>query len=154
MPLDGDEAYCRFLRVQYRARLPIEAWLADHADAALQPPPQTGLIAADLHELNCNIASAPARFDADPSGATGIVWVLAGSALGNKAMLKQREKHGCTGPHRFLASANMQSFFYRLLSYMNDDIPHAGPQPAINAARAAFAFFTDIAEQELAGPTQ
>jgi heme oxygenase len=91
------EDYARFLALQYAARLPLEAWLAEHAPADLAPPLQTPLLARDLATLGADLPPhGPAFTDAAPrpGQALGTVWVLAGSALGNKAIAKQvTERH-------------------------------------------------------------
>ena len=55
--------YVRFLSLQYAARLPVEAWLADNAPADLNPPAQASLIAQDLAELGEPVPASATPFD-------------------------------------------------------------------------------------------
>jgi heme oxygenase len=128
--------YARFLALQHAARAPIEAWLEHHAPADLQPPRQTPLIAADLATLKTAVPPAAAAFalpdDAAQTsgGALGAAWVLAGSALGNKAILKLRFWHG-------------------LRARLERPAAPAEGAAAAAAARAIFAHFLAHAERAL-----
>ena len=48
--LSDDESYARFLAVQYAARMPVEIWARAFCPPDRCPPPQTPLIADDLHD--------------------------------------------------------------------------------------------------------
>jgi heme oxygenase len=91
------EDYARFLELQHAARAPLEEWLAAHAPADLRPPRQTALIAQDLAALGRPVPPpAPAfALDAGTRGdMLGAAWVLAGSALGNRAIARQVQRIG------------------------------------------------------------
>ena len=100
----GDRAsYAAFLAMQYRARRGIESWLGLHLpDTA--PPKQCALIAEDLASLGETVPEDVPGFeleqDDDPFG---LCWVLAGSALGNRAILARLAKAQANVPTAFLA---------------------------------------------------
>lgn len=136
--------YARFLAVQYRARKPIEDWVAHHLDPDDAPPPQAPLIRADLSALGVGIPprSAQAEF-AMPDGADpiGLKWALAGSSLGNRAMLAQRRKNGLEGPEAFLSDSAMPTYFKRLRPELEREVDSARGEAAVAAAKAVFARF-------------
>ncbi|TMM46131.1 biliverdin-producing heme oxygenase [Qipengyuania marisflavi] len=140
--IGGDGDFGAFLRVQYAARLPIENWLAVQDSGAITPPPQTHLIAADLAELNL---AAPPDFGAFPlqhSGAlTGVAWTLAGSSLGNRAMLAQRRKLGLNGADRFLSDDAMPQFWKALRPTLDTIASPEAAHHAVTGANAVFALF-------------
>ena len=79
----GDEAdYAVFLRIQYLARAPLEAWLAEHLPAEYRPPAQSRLLEDDLAALGRLIAQPPARFAAPAQGALGAAWAGAAKRAG------------------------------------------------------------------------
>lgn len=142
--------YARFLALQHAARAPLETWLADHAPADLTPPVQTPLLAADLAALGMGLPPACAPFDPrqtalDPSGTTptgaalGTAWVLAGSALGNRAIARQVARiGGGAWPATFLEDAAMMAFWQALRARIDQP---AAPDEAAGAAHAAEAVF-------------
>lgn len=133
------EDYARFLSAQHAARLPVEGWLAFHAPAGLIPPAQTPLIARDLVELGAQVPSASHGYCApfvSAYSALGVAWVLAGSSLGNRAMLRDMERAlpgDATWPHEFLASRAMTGFWKAL----RPQIESAAPPAALREAEAA-----------------
>ncbi|WP_322897740.1 biliverdin-producing heme oxygenase [Erythrobacter sp. T5W1-R] len=148
--------YARFLTLQHAARAPIEAWLAEHAPVALQPPVQTPLIAQDLAALGLGLPSAAAPFrmaDEGAGEALGAAWVLAGSALGNKAILKQMRRasaaDGDDWPAAFLGDETMLAFWQALRARLEQPASAAQSAAAAETARAVFAHF--IAHAQDAG---
>ena len=149
--------YGRFLALQYAARVPVEAWLADHAPAGLAPPPrQTGLLAEDLKALGMALPPACPPFDPlqtpltpAPDGVfhvkhgwVGAAWVLAGSALGNKAIARQVARIGGSDwPTRFLGDAAMMAFWQDLRTRIEQPAHPAEAAAATFAAEAVFAHF-------------
>lgn len=136
--------YATFLSVQYAARYPIEIWAVRHCPSALRPPPQTGLIASDLAALGrpMPVLRDADTFDAPADGAAGLAWTLAGSAMGNRLLLK-RVRAGKPGmPAAFLADDAMATFLAAIRPALERP---AGSEPtlvsAIAAARAVFAYF-------------
>ena len=113
----GEEAiasprdYARFLMAQHRARKPIEEWVERNLPAHAAPPAQAPLIEADLAALGQTIPLRHHGFsmpeNADP---IGLKWALAGSSLGNRAMLAQRRKLGLGGPEVLAAEAVFACF--------------------------------------------
>ncbi len=141
--------YARFLALQHAARQPLEAWLAAHAPPELVPPPQTGLIAQDLAQLGCAPPAPAPLFTLGRAGegnALGAAWVLAGSALGNKAIAKQVARTGGGGwPVAFLGDDAMMAFWQGLRSLIERPADAAEAEGATRAAEAVFAHFLGVA---------
>ncbi|MBD2842839.1 biliverdin-producing heme oxygenase [Erythrobacter rubeus] len=147
------ESYARFLTLQYRARSPIEAWLAANAPKDMQPPPQCPAIVRDLAALGsqswamsrspCANFLAPEQTGAQ---ATGIAWVLAGSALGNRSILKELGRAGRSDwPTEFLADAAMLGFWSDLKRRMQGVASRRDIDSATQGALAAFDHFLALA---------
>ena len=147
--------YAAFLQAQLAARLPVERWLATHCDADLRPPATVPLLLDDLHALGRPFSLAPARFDppadADPLGAA---WSIAGSSLGNRAMLAHMRKAGAADlPTAFLSDAAMTTFWTSLRPLLDRPARPGELARASAAARAVFACFTNafsLAPQRIA----
>ena len=144
------EDYARFLSLQHAARAPLEAWLAAHAPAGLVPPPQTGLIARDLAQLGMP-APAPAPLFTigrpAPGSALGVAWVLAGSALGNKAIAKQVARiGGGAWPVAFLGDDGAMAFWQDLRARIEGPAAPTEAEGATRAAEAVFSHFLAAAE--------
>ncbi|HEY6964986.1 MAG TPA: biliverdin-producing heme oxygenase [Erythrobacter sp.] len=143
--------YARFLSLQHAARVPLEAWLADHAPAHLEPPRQTALIASDLAALGLGLPAASHAFapsdNRDPGAALGAAWVLAGSALGNRHIAKQVERiGGGAWPAAFLGDAAMMAFWQSLRTRIEQPADPAEAEGATRAAEAVFAHFLGVAD--------
>ena len=142
--------YARFLTLQHAARAPIEIWLAAHAPADLRPPPQTSLIARDLAELGVAIPASAPLFSlgrAAPGHALGTAWVLAGSALGNRAIGKAVARiGGGVWPMAFLGDGEMMSFWQGLRARIERPAPPVEAAAATRAAEAVFAHFLAVTE--------
>lgn len=143
--------YRIFLAIQYAARAPIERWASIHCDRELAPPSQLAVIAADLEALCTALPTPDARaFEADPAGAIGVAWALAGSSLGNRAMLAALGKRGTLLPTAFLGDPAMPIFFAKLRPILERTSAHAPvAEPAIAAAREVFATFARAAAPAL-----
>lgn len=143
--------YARFLALQHAARAPLEEWLAVHAPADLVPPAQTPLLARDLAALGIALpAPAPALSHAPhgPGTALGTTWVLAGSALGNRAIARQVARiGGGEWPVAFLDDAAMMTFWQGLRSRIEHPAAPGEAEGATRAAEAVFAHFLAVAEQ-------
>jgi heme oxygenase len=142
--------YARFLSLQHAARAPIEAWLAAHAPADLVPPLQTPLLARDLAALGVPLpppSPLAAQIFHLKHGALGAAWVLAGSALGNKAIAKQVARiGGGTWPVAFLGDDAMMAFWQGLRARIERPAKPAEAEAATHAAEAVFAHFLAVAE--------
>ena len=138
----GDDAeYAAFLAAQYAARLPVERWVAER-DLPDAPPPQCHLIVDDLAALDTVVPAPTKSFElpanADPVGA---YWALAGSALGNRAILNRRRKLGRSAPVRFLSDEAMPNYFKSLRPHLERSTTLVDARPAIRAAKAVFEQF-------------
>lgn len=151
--------YARFLSLQHAARAPIEIWLERHAPADLRPPAQTPLIARDLAALGLALPSPAADFAmpdhaAAEGEALGAAWVLAGSALGNKAILKQMRRasaaHGAHWPSAFLGDEAMLAYWQGLRVRIERPAAAAQAHAAADAASAVFRHFIAHATQAAA----
>lgn len=142
--------YARFLALQHRARVPLEEWLVRHAPSDLSPPPQTPLLARDLAALGLDVpAPAPGLTHAMPSPgeALGTAWVLAGSALGNRAIAKQVARiGGGEWPTAFLGDETMMAFWQGLRARIERPAEPDEAEGATRAAEAVFAHFLAVAE--------
>jgi heme oxygenase (biliverdin-IX-beta and delta-forming) len=143
--------YARFLSMQHAARAPLETWLAARAPEGLAPPPQNALIARDLTQLGTPLPAPAPLFTlgrAGPGSALGIAWVLAGSALGNKAIAKQVARiGGGTWPTAFLGDDGAMTFWQDLRARIERPAAPAEADGATRAAEAVFAHFLAVAEQ-------
>lgn len=143
--------YARFLALQHAARAPLEAWLAAHAPADLAPPPQTGLIARDLAVLGMPVPPPAPLFTIGrpgPGCALGAAWVLAGSALGNKAIARAVARiGGGQWPVAFLGDEAMMAFWQALRARIETPAAPGEAEGATRAAQAVFAHFLGVAEQ-------
>jgi heme oxygenase len=146
--------YAQFLALQYAARLPLEAWLGAHAPPGLVPPPQTPLIARDLAQLGAAVPASAPLFTIGRAGAghaLGTAWVLAGSALGNRAIAKQVSRiGGGAWPVAFLGNDAMMAFWQSLRARIERPAEPAEAAGATFAAEAVFAHFLAVADCALA----
>ncbi len=140
--------YARFLSLQHAARAPVEAWLDTHAPDDLRPPVQTPLIAEDLAMLGLDLPAPAEAFEmhlAAEGAALGAAWVLAGSALGNKAILKQMRRASAAAGHAwpaaFLGDEAMLVFWQSLRPLLERPASATTASAAATAASAVFAHF-------------
>ena len=76
--------------------------------------------------------------------ALGVAWVIAGSSLGNRAMLSDLRKRGHEGqPASFLGNEDMAIFWHDFRPRI--DSWDGAPQAAVSAAHATFAHFSATA---------
>ena len=145
--------YARFLSLQYAARLPVEAWLSENAPHALRPPAQCPLIARDLRELG-EILPAEGQHFALPlrrhgdrrAQILGAAWVLAGSSLGNRAILgevrRMAQANGTAEwPTHFLGDEVMLDFWKSLRPMLETSAEMEQVELASHAASAVFDHF-------------
>jgi heme oxygenase len=147
------DEYSRFLSLQFAARAPVEKWLASHAPKPVCPHAQCGLIACDLAELDIANPVPVSEFSLAPlpgsdgtGEALGVAWALAGSALGNAAILKQvrRASHGDPRgpwPHAFLGDEAMLSFWKSLRRQIERPATIAEIAASSHGASAVFEHF-------------
>ena len=141
------EEYASFLGLQHAARNSVEAWLAIHAPPDLLAPAQIPLIARDLSVLGTGVSEGEKFSHPDTSRASvlGIVWALAGSSLGNRAILKDvRRASGGEGvwPEAFLADPAMPAFWSSLRREVERPSDALEAETARRAAIALFDHFT------------
>lgn len=146
--------YARFLSTQYAARLPVESWLLAFAPAGLKPPEQTPLIARDLARLGESVPGRSGGFALEefgPSAVIGVAWVLAGSSLGNRAMLRDMQAAlpaETVWPHEFLGSRAMTAFWKELRVRIDGRAGLAERTQSASAARCVFDHFLAHASLE------
>ena len=135
--------YADFLRKQLRARLPIEHWTSRNCPSAIRPPATAPLIEADLAAMG-SPTDVDARetfslpLDADP---LGLAWAMAGSHMGNRAMLKQMRDAGSALPASFLADEAMMAFWRELRPQVEAEVPIDVAERAACGAEAVFDHF-------------
>ena len=115
-PLAMDADFGRFLQIQHAVRLPVETWMGQVSteleEDCLALPLQACLIERDLLDLGLVPLEVEPVFDSrDPREAWGVAWALAGSSLGNRAILQRRRRAGCKLTHHFLADPAMPAFW-------------------------------------------
>jgi heme oxygenase len=141
--------YAAFLSIQAAALAGIEIWLAGAAPDGWAPPRQTPLIAADLAAL-AQTAPPPAMpaFAAPASGWEGVAYVVAGSHLGNRAILAGMGEHAPAHATAFLGDSAMAAYWRSLLGRLRD-LPASLADTAIAGATAAFTHFAACAASVL-----
>ncbi len=147
--------YAQFLALQHAARVPVEMWLTAHAPDELRPPVQTPLIARDLAALGQPVPPPALAFALPAAGAgdvLGAAWVLAGSALGNRAIARQVARiGGGVWPTAFLGDEAMLAFWQSLRARIERPALIAEATGAAHAAAAVFAHFLAVAEGDAPG---
>lgn len=138
--------YRHFLARQHAARFGIEEWVALHCPSELAPPPVTRLILRDLAESGCsNLSCASQPFalpeDADP---VGLAWAIAGSHLGNRAMLHSLRQEAPEASAHFLADERMRDFWLQLKPRLEREVYLSEAQSAARAASAVFEHFLAV----------
>lgn len=141
--------YATFLQFQYAARAPIEDWLERRAPD-LELPSMAPLIVRDLAALDVPIpATASFRCPA-ARGAIGIAWALAGSHLGNRALLARLRKSGAEDrPTAFLADEAMRAAWQNLLPRLEAPAERLEFTQAVTAALAVFDHFAHALDRTL-----
>ena len=146
LPVGDDNSFARFLTIQYASRRYLDAGFSDYRPAQIgAPPSQLDLIARDLEVLG----GAPAEIAGSASfestaAALGAAWVLAGSSMGNRAMLAQRRKLGLGHADAFLADPRMPDYFQSLLPLLAGDFDTLEQDRMIDGATLAFTTFLDV----------
>lgn len=144
-PLADGDRYSEFLAIQHAARLPIEDWFDAESDV-LSPPSQTGLIATDLATLRVGPSRNSPRFCPQSSAeAIGIAWVLAGSSLGNRVILRRRKAFDGGTATCFLADDAMPSFWNALRPRLERPANERDAKCALAGARRTFEHFLSVA---------
>ena len=143
MPLSSQADYTAFLLAQFEARRLLDKAFADQPPVFLPAPPvQAELIASDLRELVVDTPFFVGQLSLDCAHTSlGAAWALAGSSLGNRAMLLQRRKAGLGGPVRFLSDPAMPAYFQRLVEVLKRPFADCEIAAAVNGANRAFAVF-------------
>lgn len=149
--LDLSEAddYAAFLRFQYAARAPIEAWLAQRAPD-LDIPPMASLIEQDLAAMDEPLPELATFRCPAARGAIGIAWALAGSHLGNRALLVRLRKSGAKNrPVAFLADESMRLAWEELLPQLEAPADRLECAQAVTAAHSVFDHFAHALDRTL-----
>ena len=144
--------YVRFLTLQHAARAPVEEWLADNASQSLNPPAQCPHIARDLEVLGHSAPPTSHSFALPgskhpESQSLGVAWVLAGSSLGNRSILKEVRRAGNgSWPHAFLGDEAMLEFWQGLRREIERPAEADEVEAASMAANAVFDHFLRCAQ--------
>lgn len=160
------DEYVQFLQLQLAARAPIEMWLKANAARHLHPPAQCAHIANDLTSMDAKApfewVTSPTNFtipsaleDNKDASALGAAWTLAGSALGNHAILKDMRRAATqqgsdAWPHSFLGDPDMLAFWGVLRRQIERPASSSETCAAVQASLAVFNHFIAIAEAHLA----
>ncbi len=148
----GDPAdYSCFLRIQFRARRPLERWIAAAGGESPAPPSQLELIADDLRRMGCTLPHGATEWSAPGHGnALGLFWVLAGSSFGNRMIRKQLETAAPCLPVSFLSDRTMAGYWTALVPQLEASANGEDARPASRMAAATFEHFLAVADTELA----
>ncbi|UAB78798.1 biliverdin-producing heme oxygenase [Erythrobacter sp. SCSIO 43205] len=144
--------YVRFLTTQYEARVPIEKWLFENAPEELTPPEQSPLLAHDIAALGAQLPARRVEFalkDKGDASMLGAAWVLAGSSLGNRAMLHDMRRvlpDQNQWPAAFLSSTAMTEFWQGLRPALEAPASVHDEELAEQAARQIFDHFLAVAD--------
>jgi len=145
--LSSRTGYARFLAWQLEARMPVEEWLAGHFDPSVTPPASAPALLGDLARLRLPIFIPHIPFDVPADAdAIGVAWGIAGSHLGNRAILAQLRKNGASWPTHFLGDERMTAFWKGLLPALDREVTADRAERAVIAARALFKHFHAILE--------
>lgn len=145
LALGSMDDYAAFLAIQYRARIGIEAWLSGQS-LDMVPPPQAALIASDLAALGFPATdAAPAFAPAEQAQPLGVCWVLAGSSLGNRAILARFAGDTSNRPASFLSDTSMTIYWRDLLPRLQAPLAPGMESTLVAGAQAAFAHFLAVA---------
>ena len=142
------EGYRSFLQIQHAARQPIERWIDENGAGDMGPPPQSGLIELDLATLGCRPIEAGLNFEL-PAGADqiGLAWAIAGSSLGNKAILREVSAASAgEWPADFLSDDRMTDFWKRIRPILDNPCEPTRLAAAETAAMSVFDHFIAVAE--------
>jgi len=154
LDLADPQDYALFLNIQLAARAPIERWASRHAEPDLRPPEVVALLKADLAALGITADVPESRFEPGPTAhALGLAWAIAGSHLGNRALLARLRERGAALPKAFLGDPRMPLFWKRIRPRIEapaTQVPVAGALVAANAVFACFVRALDNCEGKLA----
>lgn len=140
-------SYGHFLQVQRAARLSLEIWAERACPSDICPPRQSHLIEGDLVALGMPPSGRVEPF-AIPEGANpiGFAWAMAGSSLGNRAILRDIERHGDGAmPTAFLADPGMIAFWKSLQPALEQPATDLEAAAAARAAASVFDHFRKTA---------
>ena len=145
------ESYCRFLQVQLAARLPIEEYFAQFSATCTIPPAQASLILRDLEHMGLTPeAQNLPRFELPKhANRVGAFWAIAGSSLGNKAILREVERSagGRVWPSAFLSDRSMNDYWKGLRKELDRPASHDMTEDVFAAAKAVFSHFHVTAQR-------
>ena len=106
------------------------------------PPSQLDLLISDLGDFGFEPQPSEQSLSLTSSAeALGAAWVLAGSSLGNRAMLSRRRKAGLQGAERFLSDTRLASYFSELLRALDAEHEDREVREAISGALKTFTIF-------------
>lgn len=144
------DGYASFLTTSAAGLLPLERGLYEGGVSAILPDwPQrvrTTALLADLSLLSLPVPRLRSlrdrnlfRFEAYQFG---VLYVLEGSRLGARAILRSREKSGQTGPTNYLSHGEGLPLWPLFLAQLEaSDAAHQDPELALAGATAAFEMF-------------
>ena len=142
----GIPAYGIFTRDTYRFRRAVEASLA-LAPAGWEIDPIASLAAQDLADLALPLppADETAPTIATPAQRLGVAYVLEGSSLGARMLVREAHKLGLTDQHGARHLARQAGDHERWRHFMAElDATTAAPEDVIAAAEATFRFALSI----------
>lgn len=145
---DSLVAYGQFVQRTHRFRAAVEGWLGADTDPAWCLDPIAALAAADLDDLG--LQPLPSMPFADIHGHAGrrlgVFYVLEGSSLGARLLVRRAEALGLTNAHgaRHLSHQALDHERWRQFVQVLETAPAGWRDDALAGANATFAFALSI----------
>jgi heme oxygenase len=136
---DSLATYGRFVQRTHRFRSAVESWLETQADDQWLVDPVAHLAAADLSDLGLEAEAQAAR-------RLGVFYVLEGSALGARLLVRRAEALGLSEAHgaRHLSHQAADHERWRRFVHLLGAVPTDWQDDVLTGANSAFAFALSI----------
>lgn len=145
---DSRSSYARYLQKTHRFRAAVEAGIGNAAEAQWEVDPVAGLAADDLDDLGVPALPNAGFPKSNWTGASrlGALYVLEGSSLGARLLLRRAEAMGLSSGYGARHLAHQAAGHQRWLAFLNEleKVPVELQDHALSAAESVFAFALSI----------
>lgn len=145
---DSTSSYVRYLQKTHRFRSAVEAGLGNGADAQWEVDPVADLAADDLDDLGVPALPNAGFPKSNWTGASrlGALYVLEGSSLGARLLLRRAEAMGLSSGYGARHLAHQAAGHQRWRSFLVEleSVPAELQDHALSAAESVFAFALSI----------